>query len=290
MDTTTTSDITPPADGTAPATTPATTTSADGTRIAVQAQGDGDPVVLIGGAFNDRSTMTALAAQLRQAPAGLATVQYDRRGRGDSGPIVGSPTAEQRLAQELADLQAVLDSVGGSAHVFGHSSGGVLALEAAARGLPVTRVAVYEPSFVLAGTREQPAADLGERIAAVVAAGDHDSAVALFLLEAVGLPAAYLDGMRQDPATWSGMTALAHTLPNDLALHEPGHPVPLSLQRIACPTLALDGGASPDWARLAVAAVADAVPGAQHRTLPGQDHAVLWAPEPLIAPLSDFFA
>jgi pimeloyl-ACP methyl ester carboxylesterase len=268
--------------------TPSSSTvpSADGTPIAVERRGAGRPLVLIGGAFNDRSTMTALATELA---AGFTTVQYDRRGRGDSGPILGNPPASERLAMELADLAAVIDSVGGSASVFGHSSGGVLALEAAARGGSIDRVAVYEPSYVVEGTRPRPAADLVDTVAALVADGDRDGAVGLFLTEAVGIPEQYVAGMRTDPGTWGGMTALAHTLPSDLALHEPGHPIPEHLRRISCPTLVLDGGASADWARATGRAVAATIEGAEHQTLAGQDHAILRAPAPLVEPLTRFF-
>ena len=261
--------------------------STDGTAIAVEDHGDGQPLVLVGGAFNDRSTMTALATELRAA-ADVRTVQYDRRGRGDSGPAPDRLTADERRAMELADLAAVLRHVGGSAAVFGHSSGGVLALEAAAAGLPVTRVAVYEPSYVVPGTRRAAPADLGEQIAGRVAEGDRDGAVALFLTGAVGMPEEFLAGVRQDPATWGGMTSLAHTLPNDLALHGPDQSPPDHLARIDVPVLVLDGDASPEWARVTAASVAAAVPGAAYRSLPGQDHAVLWAPTPLVGPLTQF--
>jgi pimeloyl-ACP methyl ester carboxylesterase len=246
--------------------------------------------VLIGGAFNDRSTMTALAALLAAGPVPLTTVQYDRRGRGDSGPLTGALTAPERLAMELADLRAVLEAVGGAAHLFGHSSGGVLALQAAAYGLPVVRVAVYEPSYRVSATGDLPAADLIDRVAAAVDADDRDLAVALFLTEAVGLPAEYLDGMRQDETTWGGMTALAHTLPNDLALHGPSQSISEHLGDIDCPTLVIDGALSPAWTRDTAAAVAGIVPQAQRLTLPGQDHSILWAPEPLVDPLSRFLS
>ncbi len=267
-----------------------TVTSSDGTRIAMERHGTGHPVVLIGGAFNDRSTMTALAAALAEATAGrLGAVQYDRRGRGDSGPLGPALSAKDRVAAEIADLRAVLDSVGGSAHLFGHSSGGALALEAAARGLAVTRVAVYEPPYVVPGTRPQSSAALGDRIAALIDGGDRDSAVSAFLTEAGDVSAQYLDGMRQNCATWGGMLALAHTLPNDIALHGPRQSIPASLGGITCPALVLDGGASPDWTRAGAAAAAAAIDCAEYRTLAGQDHSILRAPGALVDPLSRFF-
>lgn len=123
-------------------------TSADGTRIALEEIGHGAPVVLIGGAFNDRSTVAGLAATL--APQ-LTAVIYNRRGRGASGD--GPAYSVQA---EIDELHVVIAHVGGSAGVFGHSSGAVLALEATAQGVPVSRLAVYEPTFVIDGTRPRP--------------------------------------------------------------------------------------------------------------------------------------
>jgi pimeloyl-ACP methyl ester carboxylesterase len=109
-------------------------TSPDGTEIAIETAGEGRPVVLIGGAFNDRSTMSGLAQLL--APY-CRPIAYDRRGRGESGDNSGDFSADR----EIEDLQAVIDHAGGTASIFGHSSGGVLALEAAIRGLPIEKVA-----------------------------------------------------------------------------------------------------------------------------------------------------
>jgi pimeloyl-ACP methyl ester carboxylesterase len=123
-------------------------TSRDGTSIAYDRQGAGPAVVLVGGGLVDpvsgrpgRWENAPLAAAL----AGRFTVyNYDRRGRGDSGDTL--PYAVDR---ELEDLQALLDQAGGSAHLYGVSSGGALVLEAAAAGLPTDRLAVYEvPCFV----------------------------------------------------------------------------------------------------------------------------------------------
>src|ERR1700758_496625 len=120
-----------------------TVISADGTPIAVERTGSGQPVILIGGAFNDRSTVAGLAGVL----AGEFTaVTYDRRGRGDSGDA-----ASYAVEREIEDLAAVISYAGEPASVFGHSSGAILALEAASRGLAVSKVAVYEPTYVVEG-------------------------------------------------------------------------------------------------------------------------------------------
>ncbi|MEU0568027.1 alpha/beta hydrolase [Nonomuraea sp. NPDC005983] len=258
-----------------------TVTSADGTPIAFEQTGAGRPVILVGGAFNDRSTVAALAAAL--APD-LTAITYDRRGRGDSG------TADDGYAveREIEDLAALIEHAGGSAAVFGHSSGGVLALEAAQRGLPIDRLAVYEPPYVVEGTRARPPVDLVDRFRTLLGQGRRDETVALFLTEAVDVPAEMVEGMRAEPV-WKWFTGLAHTLPYDAALCGPGSVLPADrLETITMPTLAIGGGLSPQWLTAAARAVADAVPGARYLTLDGQDHGVLNQPEALRPVLVDF--
>lgn len=257
-----------------------TVQSADGTAIAFDRSGSGPAVILIGGAFNDRSTVSGLAASL--APH-FTVYAYDRRGRGASGD-----TAPFSVEREMEDLDALITEAGGSAAVFGHSSGGVLALEAASRGLRIGRLVVYEPSYLHDGSARRPAADLLDRVRDAVAAGRRTEAVQLFLTEAVGVPAEVVAMMQGDPA-WAAMEALAHTLPYDLALHPRGQYVPTErLARIRTPTLVLDGGASSEETRLSARAVAAAVPAAERLTVEGQDHGVLHQPEVLVPILLRF--
>ena len=258
-----------------------TVTSADGTMIAVERAGEGPPVILVGGAFNDRSTVAGLAAVLS---ADFTAVTYDRRGRGASGD-----SATYAADREIDDLAAVISYAGGSAGVFGHSSGAVLALEAAARGLDITKVAAYEPTYVIEGTRPRPGDDLAARLRALLDKGDRDGAVALFQAEVVGLPAQIIDGMRGSPM-WAWFTGLAHTLPYDVILCGPGMRLPAGrLAGITLPVLAIGGGASPPWLPAAARAAADAVPGARYVTLDGQDHGVLQQPNMLRPLLTSYF-
>jgi pimeloyl-ACP methyl ester carboxylesterase len=267
-------------------TTVETVTSADGTRIALERTGSGAPVILIGGAFNDRSTVAALAATL--AP-GFTAITYDRRGRGDST----NNDRDFDVNREFDDLAAVIeraggiDQAGGMASVFGHSSGGVLAIEAALRGLPIERLAVYEPSYIPASARPQPGADLYERLVRLIRQDRRDDAVTLFQTEAVGLPAAMIEGMRASDF-WAWFTGLAHTLPYDVALHGDYEPPAGRLATLQVPTVAVDGSQSPEWVHMATRAVADAIPGARYITLDGQDHGVLHHPEALRPVLSGF--
>jgi pimeloyl-ACP methyl ester carboxylesterase len=255
--------------------------SADGTQVALEATGSGHPVVLIGGAFTDRTTTTGLAEVL--APYYRA-VTYDRRGRGDSG----DESVDYSVDREIEDLRAVIDHLGGTASLVGHSSGAVLALEAAIQRLPIDKVAAYEPPFIREGSRARPAPDVAERLRRLVAAGDRDGATTLFQTEAVGLPPEMVEGMRRSER-WSFFTGLAHTLPYDYALFEPGLPVPAGrLARIGIPTLVIAGSNTFPWLAAASGEVARAVPGARFLTLDGQDHGVLQQPAALLTCLRAF--
>src|SRR5919106_5798448 len=112
-------------------------TSKDGTSIAYDRLGSGPAVILVGGAFVDRSENAPLAAELAE---GFTVYNYDRRGRGDSGDTL--PYAVER---EVEDIAAVIEAAGGSAHLYGTSSEAVLAMEAAASGLPIRKLAMWEP-------------------------------------------------------------------------------------------------------------------------------------------------
>src|SRR5215203_7086866 len=115
-------------------------TSSDGTSIAFERLGDGPPVIVVCGAMCDRALMRPTAEELAKY---FTVFNYDRRGRGDSGD-----TAPYAVEREIEDIAALIDEAGGSAFVYGHSSGAGLALHAAAHGLPIARLVLHEPPFV----------------------------------------------------------------------------------------------------------------------------------------------
>lgn len=241
-------------------------TSADGTPIAFERVGSGPPLVAVGGALADRRFGSGLARRLSGA---VTVVTYDRRGRGASGDT--PPYLPER---ETEDLAAVLAAAGGAGAVFGHSSGGVLALEAAASGVAMEALCVYEPPYLVGEAAGRLAGDLASRLSGLVADGHEDEAVRCFLTEAAGTPAAEVAALEASPS-WAAMCRLAHTLAYDLAVCGGDgalHPERLAL--VSAPTLVLVGGASPDWAGAAVAAVARSVDGAVAATVPGEGHRV----------------
>jgi pimeloyl-ACP methyl ester carboxylesterase len=163
------------------------------------------------------------------------------------------------------------------------------AAQAASHGADISRLAVYEPSYVVGGTRLRPPEDLADRIRALINEDKRDEAVTLFLAEGVGVPAEMVAGMRGSEM-WGWFTGLAHTLPYDASLCGPGMVPPAErLAAIKIPVLAMGGGASPPWLPAAARAVAEAVPGARYTTVEGQDHGVLNQPGALKSLLTDYF-
>lgn len=255
-------------------------TSKDGTPIAFDQSGEGPAVILVGGAFQYRA-IDPQTAQLAALLAQHFTVfHYDRRGRGDSGDT--QPYAVER---EIQDLQALIKEAGGSAFVFGMSSGGVLALEAAARGLPITKLALYELPFNLDDNARSAAENYTQQLTAFLAEGRRGDAVAL-AMRTFGTPAQVVAGMRQSPI-WSMFESVAPTLAYDNAIMRDGSVPTQRLASVSVPTLVIDGGASPAFMHNAAQAAADALPNAQRRTLPGQTHDV--APDILAPVLVTFF-
>ncbi|MFC0865068.1 alpha/beta fold hydrolase [Sphaerimonospora cavernae] len=263
--------------------TTANITSKDGTTLAVDTAGQGTPVILVGGAFNDRSTVAALGAEL--APA-FTVVTYDRRGRGASD----DSSEDYLVANEIDDLAAVIEHVGGRASVFGHSSGAVLVLEGVMRGLPIDRVAVYEPPYCADENQPKPPADVYARLKALVAAGDRDGAAELFLGELIGVPAEVIAGMKAGEE-WPFLADKAPSLPYDVLVTAPWQLMPLErIAGISVPVLAVYGDQTAPGLAAATKTVAATVPGAELKVMPGEDHAVLQRPAALASILTKFFS
>lgn len=255
------------------------TTSSDGTRIAFDSRGSGPAVVLVDGAmcFRAAGPLGPLATELQDR---YTVYTYDRRGRGESGD-----TAPYAVNREIEDLQAVIEAAGGTAYVYGISSGAALALRTAATHSGITRLALYEPPY-LADTHESPAIEAyGAQLRTLLAAGNRGDAVALFMTN-VGVPAPVMEGMRGGPG-WPVLESIAPTLAYDDEVLGDGR-VPRDVAAaVTVPTLVLSGDASPHGLQQAAKAAADALPTAEHRQLEGQTHDV--APAALAPELRAFF-
>jgi alpha-beta hydrolase superfamily lysophospholipase len=254
-----------------------TVTSRDGTPIAFDLAGSGTPIVFVTGAFNDHTACAELAAALADD---FTVLSYDRRARGASGD-----TPPYRIDREVDDLSALIDKVGGSAAVFGYSSGGVLALRAAADGAPITHLALFEAPFAYDGAARR--ADLPARLADLVGQGRPGDAVALFQTEGIGLPAEVVAQIRTSPM-FAALAAIAQstvydaTITTELALPSP------AMTAVSTPTLVLNGAQTWPALRASAVSLAAALPAGRHVELPGgADHRIPTAAT--AAALRDFF-
>lgn len=239
-----------------------TTQSADGTTIAFTSVGAGPAIVLALGAFNDSASGAPLAAALADE---YTVISYDRRGRGASGDT--QPYAVER---EVEDLAAVVEAADGSAAVFGHSSGALLALRAAASGVPITHLALYEPPLNLDPGWPARARELTGAIKKLLAEGKRGDAVELFQTDVIGMPVEVVEQLRQAPFR-PGLEAMAHTLVYELVITgEPDWQGEAA--QTAVPALLIVGGDSPPFMHRAAEALRGALPNGDEAVLPGQTH------------------
>jgi pimeloyl-ACP methyl ester carboxylesterase len=250
--------------------------SADGTRIAFDVTGSGPAVVIVGGAFSTRLSHSELATQLADD---FTVYVHDRRGRGDSGD-----TLPYSVDRELEDLAAVIDAAGGTAMVFGHSTGAIVSLLAAGRHLSITKVAAFEPPWIF-DPAAPPHVSALPKVQAALAVDDRETAAELFMAE-TGMPPAEIDQAKQQPF-WPGMLQVAPTTEYDLTLVGDGRVPADLLSAIDIPTLLIDGLLSPPWAARAADAAAAEIPRARRVGMEGQHHGV---DQTVLAPiLAEFF-
>lgn len=252
-----------------------TTKSADGTTIAYQTDGEGPPIVLVGGATQRKEDWAALLHAL--AELRFCAVTYDRRGRGDSGD--SAPYAVER---EIEDLAAVITANGGTAGIHGQSSGGALANRATAAGLGITSLSTFETPYRL-GEGPMPPADYVEHLQELSDADDPASMLEYFMVAGVGQPQEQVDQMKQLPF-WDSLVPLGRTVLYDaLCLGSSLAPLPTDLLgSITVPMLCLGSTGSPEWLRAGAEASAKAAPDGRYVVLEGDFHS---APTHLLAPV-----
>jgi pimeloyl-ACP methyl ester carboxylesterase len=220
-----------------------TTTAPDGTTLAYDRVGSGPALVFVSGVFNLRDTCAPIAAQLADD---FTCFTYDRRARGDS-----ANTAPYAVEREVEDLQALIDVAGGRAAVFGYSSGATLALRAAADGLPIDRLFLYEPPFRFESQFPAAAADLPQRLQRMVDEGRTADVVTTFQSEGIGLPPDVVAGIRQAPF-FPRLQDMAQSVVHDATITRTMSVPTPAMAAVQVPTVVMRGGQT--WPLLAVAA------------------------------------
>src|SRR2546427_3509594 len=242
--------------------------SKDSTPIAFDKSGHGPAIILVAGATATRLAEASLAAILA---AQFTVFAYDRRGRGESGD-----TAPYAVEREVEDIDALITEAGGSAFVFGHSSGAVLALEAARLlGGRIEKLAIYEPPFIIDDSRPPVPQDYVPHLNRLIAEGRRSEAVEYFMTDAMLVPAEMVAQMR-NTTMWPQIEAVADTIPYDGTIMGDtmsGNPATIrKWASVTVSTLVMVGGASHAFFHNGTQTLVDILPHAQYRTLAGQDH------------------
>ena len=259
-----------------------TVTSKDGTTIAFDNSGSGPAVILVDGALGSRGFESGLGQLAALLSEQFTVYHYDRRGRGDSGDH--QPYA---LEREIEDIEALIDHAGGSAFMYGISSGAALAMEAAIKlGDKIKKLAMYEAPYNDDPQARRNWVNYVEDIKGHIAAGRGDEAVLRFMM-LVGMSPDDVPGVREEP--WFVLlAAMGQTLLYDAAALGDESAIPHDkAARVSAPTLVVDGSASFPFMHTAAAALAEAMPDGEQLTLDGQTHEV--QPEVLAPVLIDFF-
>ena len=268
-----------------------TVLSRDGTKIAYDKTGRGPALILVGGAFSYRKFpgMVQLAALLAER---FTVYSYDRRGRGDSGD--NGKGGGFSVEREFEDLNAMIAEAGGNAFVYGLSSGAVLALQAAAQGAAIEKLALHEPPFVVDPADPLPPSDFAMRVNELARTGKRSELIRYFMVEGMKAPAFVPFMLRMMPGVWKRLAAVAPTLAYDAALLRDylyGKPLdgkPWS--SVAMPTLVLEGTESPTSLRRAAKALADVLPNAELLSQKGLGHTKKLDAKRIARELAVFFA
>ncbi|WP_260723273.1 alpha/beta fold hydrolase [Dactylosporangium roseum] len=251
-------------------------TSSDGTVIAYDRVGGGPALILVDAAGRFRG-LSSFSRLIELLAADFTVYHYDRRGRGES-----TDTPPYDVAREVEDLAALIDAAGGSAMLYGFSSGALLALHAAARGLPIPRLAVLEPPIDAGQDRAEQDAFIAT-LSGMVAEGRRIAALQHFM-SGVGVPEEIVAGMRGTGAPHT-IAAIAHTLVYDAEISRATSPSLLAT--VGVPTLVIDSEDSDDDLQGRAATVARALPRGTARSLPGEWHGL---PDDVLAgALVEFF-
>ncbi|MEO6504182.1 MAG: alpha/beta hydrolase [Jatrophihabitantaceae bacterium] len=253
------------------------TTASDSTKIAYEKVGDGPPVIIVGGAFHDRNAGAGLA---RALSSHFTVVTYDRRGRGDSGD-----SASYSVAQEIEDLGAVISEVGGSACLYGVSSGGILALETAAAGYSVPKIAAFEPPY-RCGQGPELGPDVVPTLSELIRAGKRRESVEYFLSAIMAVPSQDIEHMRKMPI-WPELEAVSHTLVYDTMVVGDRTWPAARMASVKEPTLVMSSGASVPWMKHTAQTIGERLANGEHVSVAGTPHDA--SPKVLAPVLISFF-
>ncbi|SFS65756.1 alpha/beta fold hydrolase [Halostagnicola kamekurae] len=236
-----------------------TVTSADGTSIAFERHGEGPPLILLHGG----SAPQYWKPVVPRFAEDYTVIIPHRRGVGESGD-----SEEYSLARGVEDIRAVIDAVDETPILFGHSFGGLLAVETA-RTAPVEKLVAYEPAVLVGEYRQQ--ADLASQMQARIDDGDRRQAMKFYIREVMhGGDIDDLDEWLAEWPPWPDIVALTENIARITRAIEQ-YRLPDSLD-IDAPALLLTGTEGPPHLRDGIRAVDEALSDSRFVEFEGVGH------------------
>ncbi|MGH8970192.1 MAG: alpha/beta fold hydrolase [Actinomycetes bacterium] len=236
--------------------------SPDGVDLAVWADGQGPPLVLVHGSLQDHTISAALVAELR---ADFTTMAMDRRGFGASGDR-GPYSLDAEFADVAAVVDVAADRTGRPVAMWGHSFGASCAMGGASRSDHVGRLVLYEPSLGLS----YPPGWI-DRADKALTEGDHERVSVMVFRDLLDFTDEQIDALRTAPE-WPGRVATAPTVVREARAEQEWTYRPGVMGGITAPTLLLAGSESPPMLRKATDAALAAIPRSGVRMLDGHAH------------------
>ena len=242
-------------------------TSRDGTSIACYRSGTGPPLILVPG--SGAANPVAWTEVISTLEEHFTVYAVDRRGHGESGDSVA-----YAIEREFEDIAAVIDSVGESAHVLGHSFGALCTLEAVLLTPNVRKLILYEPAIPFP---DAPIYSEGviDGLQALLDAGEREVVLIRFYREVAQLSSEQIELLRSS-AAWPARVASAHTLPREAWAEERYHFDAQRFTNMNTPTLCLLGSDSPPFLKRATEVINNALPDSRIALLPGQEHIAMY--------------
>ena len=240
--------------------------SKDGTPISYEKIGSGPAIILVDGAFCNK-TFGPMPKLVPLLSPNFTVYLYDRRARGESGD-----TKPYTVEKEIEDIEELVKIAGGTASLFGISSGAILSIRAVAKGLNITKLAIFEPPYVGNKNGKRPA-NAREELMKMIAENRKSDAVKFYLTKVMGAPGIFAFILRLTP-NWAKMRANANSLPYDASVCGDFEMPKKQISAISIPTIVIDSIKSPESLRKAAEMVATAIPTAERRSLRGSLHDV----------------
>lgn len=239
-------------------------TSKDGTPIACWHCGTGMPLLLVHGTTGDHSAWVSTLAELQQH---FNVWTMDRRGRGQSGDA-----NSYTLERECEDIATVVDAIGGSVHLLGHSFGGLCALESTLLTSNINKLILYEPSISLTGSGWST--ELEIRLQTLLDQGNREESLLLFFRDLLKAPKQEIVAL-QAGSNWPIRIAAAHTILRELQSIDRYVFKPQRFHLLQNTVLLLVGGDSHSRRYATAETLQQSLSNSRMGILPGQQHSAM---------------